>query len=1740
MNIYTRAVRKAARAALALAALLSAAHAKADVPEGALVVYVSQKAGQDGNNGATWKSPVKTIGAAMALVDAVKNTVGNYIYVAEGEYNVTDMQYEWENQRITIQGGFPTPGRDTEPEDTCSASPKKYVTKISPNQGITNSWIRMRKGSNQLLALRGLTLSSNNFLGSEFDGSIVTMDYGGADQTQFTNPTFEMSNCIVEWYRSKGAGAIYVYGTQDADIYLKNVEVLQGVKFGTAGGGFLGCSMAPIPTGLRADISHVTFRNLDHGGAAVSNNALGLCSGQRDGGRTPKCDIDRLQVNYNTGGLASGQMASVLLDGMCEVTLTNSHINNSTGGEGGGLWISGFKTFTCSDTQFYNCFGGQLGGAVVITESVNTTTGAVYKPTGNGYATFTRCEFARNHAARVNTVGDGGAVWVQNEALPDFKLNLTFNNCDFKDNYTANLEGGAVYVNTKGSLNFTDCTFCGNKTNGSSGAGSGGAVIVKNAEYLTVEGCYFNGNSSQKSGGAMCIENITNPYSISNTQFVNNDLFEGSFSIAGQGGGAVLLIGDNSGSFTNCLFQENNIVNGGGAVSFKANTNEKATTFTKCRFYKNTAGNGGAICSYNSAARIEIYDCEFIENGANNTSCDGGGAIAMMTGARELIVKNSLFQDNYSYKHGGALMLSGAATQLDSKNNRYYGNRAAVSTVDGNGGAIFYNNQANNDHYYVLEGDVFYGNETGHLTATDHSGTTIRKDGWGGAIFFEVSQKPTGKRTVNGVETSGDNWIKNAKFVGNKAISSSHVDAGGAIYLKQNGGDLLLYNDARGAILDELSGTTFYNNAVYSGNAYKTDVKGADIAFYNGYSDVISSNNAYQNANSTTYYPSNVFHDTGSSFSNTTDPLGGDYTPAPDASEQQWGNTAASFTKTTCADITERDDAGMTTPSPRIFVSETEPVNFAQYCPGEDYWVEFTSDGGHGRFQFEYDVYKSVGNTYYKMNTEKLTAQTPDEKVENKYTTTVYDYTKPIKATQADVTAGTAAAVGDTIGYEVLETKEVVDYAYVRNIRVQNPLAQLGITPQRGELYTFVLTSVTDGFGTVYSKDCYSFDASRTFSQSLGAQILFNCADNYWVGSVSQDFNDEDNWTRYVPQNGENIVFANSENNPIDPDKPKSGPAQRDCVLPATMDNGSGTQVPFSYEGPTYENVNTPATKKDAAGNTVAGHPALVIPQGAYVAFSEVVTTRDADGNPANQDGDKDKILVKAPAEGEIPATFYVYDNHACDQDIYATFEFKPLGLYNPSAPKVKDTDPHSPEKDRFLDAAYDWQYIGVPVASVAKYPAFNGSMLRRYDEPTNSADFFYRKWVDMGKEATLAAFQGWEVVAGSAGLTHTFGGKLNLCDADLTLTRSAAVVTASLPTYTSADKAAAGSGFSAEQMAAVGATKAKYEDALGRHDLGQNIFGNSFAAAIDIRQMEFGSGVDPVVYIYNHGSWGEWQGQSDSSSKAKGGFTAVPKSRAGQDNLPVSISTMQGFLVKFDELNTFVGEPAKVTLPYGQGKALRNTEPLRTKAHTGKDDGLVTVEIDNGKVYDRLYIYRQQGAGDGWDRGGDVMKLNMGEPAVWANTYGTDLQFAAVGEIDGQAFGVETEQGGLYTLRLSQRGLPYGNLKLVDTEERTVVDFPEEGLEYGFAARIGGRQAARFILVDTPETSYEAVMGVVTGMGRAVAARAAGTAEVYTAAGAKVGDFRLPVDASKLPSGIYMVKTVEAGVAKTAKVVVE
>ncbi|MFH0975598.1 MAG: right-handed parallel beta-helix repeat-containing protein [Spirochaetota bacterium] len=249
---------------------------------------------------------------------------------------------------------------------------------------------------------------------------------------------------------------------------------------------------------------------------------------------------------------------------------------------------------------------------------------------------------------------------------------MTINNCKFDNiSVTSSVDGGALRIVEKASLNISQCSF------NNCFAGSGGVIYVNNGASIIMSNSDLSGNhvGPGYSGGAIYAQNDSN-IRISNCTFTNNS--------AAINGGAIYAISNSIVTISNSYFTGNQTSSGNGGGIYNSSTEE--LKLSNCKFNDNRSGNhGGALYSSSSSGKTTISACTFNGNGTDDGN---GGAVCHLT-ITNLSIVNSWFYDN-SAGDGGQGGLGGALYVADGDSHSFVNLAFFGNSAENNGAGIYF------------------------------------------------------------------------------------------------------------------------------------------------------------------------------------------------------------------------------------------------------------------------------------------------------------------------------------------------------------------------------------------------------------------------------------------------------------------------------------------------------------------------------------------------------------------------------------------------------------------------------------------------------------------------------------------------------------------------------------------------------------------------------------------------------------------------------------------------------------------------------------------------------------------------------------------------------------------------------------------------------------------------------------------------------------------------------------------
>eukprot|EP00210_Caulerpa_lentillifera_P006050 g5782.t1 len=260
--------------------------------------------------------------------------------------------------------------------------------------------------------------------------------------------------------------------------------------------------------------------------------------------------------------------------------------------------------------------------------------------------TITNSSFQNNSA-----VTAGGAISIADNRRVVIKQNTLIGNAAKGTTYGSGgielAQGGALYVafsDERSQVEISNCNFLRN----SASYGGGIHLIGTLTTQASISDCQFYENTALLGGGGLLVRNIVQA-TLRNVQFVQNTATLGGGLLVTNGAG--LLLSQGVDASRNCLFLENEALDGAGCCFLAAGTVlGQAVSFNLNRATRN----GGAVAAIEAAfgGSIGFQDSSF-----SNNSARLGGAIYQDSAATFRLTKttrgNSFLSGNIALAGGG-------------------------------------------------------------------------------------------------------------------------------------------------------------------------------------------------------------------------------------------------------------------------------------------------------------------------------------------------------------------------------------------------------------------------------------------------------------------------------------------------------------------------------------------------------------------------------------------------------------------------------------------------------------------------------------------------------------------------------------------------------------------------------------------------------------------------------------------------------------------------------------------------------------------------------------------------------------------------------------------------------------------------------------------------------------------------------------------------------------------------------
>ncbi len=351
------------------------------------------------------------------------------------------------------------------------------------------------------------------------------------------------------------------------------------------------------------------------------------------------------------------------------------------------------------------------------------------------------------------------------------------------------------------------------------------------------------------------------------------------------------------------------------------------------------------------------------------------------------------------------------------------------------------------------------------------------------------------------------------------------------------------------------------------------------------------------------------------------------------------------------------------------------------------------------------------------------------------------------------------------------------------------------------------------------------------------------------------------------------------------------------------------------------------------------------------------------------------------------------------------------------------------------INQKYNWQFFGIPLESSPTLPTFYGAYVRELIESDNDTT---THWRSLTNESVLQPFIGYELCQESPKF-YTFKGKL------------------------------VNSNYNSGQ----------FVKTVGALYPGQHLFANPYTAAMDIRQIEFGSGVEATAYLYATGTFLDWRNLRDLGEQglgaAPGQYFAVPKNQAGQFGIPLQVPSMGTLMVRIPAAQASTSL-SYVSFNYS-AVTMGNSERQRTKSSaTTQSQTTTTIEIEGDNGADKVWIMSHENYTRGFDNGFDGKKLigNALNPQFYAVENDGKYQINSVDDINNTTFSFQAGQDKEYKMTIKHdesTQAKYNKIYLHDLVENKIIDISENGTIYNFTATSTTKPVIRFKILSQSAT---------------------------------------------------------------------
>ena len=255
------------------------------------------------------------------------------------------------------------------------------------------------------------------------------------------------------------------------------------------------------------------------------------------------------------------------------------------------------------------------------------------------------------------------------------------------------------------------------------------------------------------------------------------------------------------------------------------------------------------------------------------------------------------------------------------------------------------------------------------------------------------------------------------------------------------------------------------------------------------------------------------------------------------------------------------------------------------------------------------------------------------------------------------------------------------------------------------------------------------------------------------------------------------------------------------------------------------------------------------------------------------------------------------------------------------------------------------------------------------------------------------------------------------------------------------------------------------------------NIFANSYLAPLNVAAFDstdFGKFVEQTFYIFNTGSWNEWNSSvsydNNSTKQSPGQYTAIPVLAAKNLNSkedPILIAPMQGVYV-ISRCVDISWRHNSITLNYK--KHVWDPETGNVAMRAPQQSTLlrrIRIQAFGEKSgSDRMYIMEDKRCTPGYDNGYDAKNMIAeGQVSIYTSEACGKMEVSSTNDMNGMYIGFQASVDTVYTLRFSS--LIGEALYIKDLANGNIIELKDDAT-YTFHAKAYSVNNMRFqVLVD-------------------------------------------------------------------------